>query len=113
LQLDDRIAARFGQALCRADQKGAQTFGQISTAEKLPRVFVLRRRHDLLEILEERYGRRSTIVTSQLPLDRWHEIIADPTYADVILDRLVHNAHRIELSGESMRRTRGKQNQKA
>lgn len=52
-------------------------------------------------------------VTSQLPLDRWHEIIADPTYADAILDRLVHNAHRIELTGESMRRTRGKQNQKA
>ena len=70
-------------------------------------------RHDLLEILEERYGRRSTIVTSQLPVDRWHEIIADPTYADAILDRLVHNAHRIELTGESLRRTRSKQTQKA
>jgi DNA replication protein DnaC len=70
-------------------------------------------RHDLLEILEERYGRRSTVVTSQLPVDRWHEIIGDPTYADAILDRLVHNAHRIELEGESMRRTRGKQHQKA
>ena len=70
-------------------------------------------RHDLLEILEERYGRRSTMITSQLPVDRWHEIIGDPTYADAILDRLVHNAHRIELAGESMRRTRGKQNQKA
>jgi DNA replication protein DnaC len=70
-------------------------------------------RHDLLEILEERYGRRSTIVTSQIPIGRWHEIIGDPTYADAILDRLVHNAQRIELSGESMRRTRGKQNQKA
>ena len=70
-------------------------------------------RHDLLEILEERYGRRSTVITSQLPVDRWHEIIGDPTYADAILDRLVHNAHRIELAGESMRRTRGKQNQKA
>lgn len=69
--------------------------------------------HDLLEILEERYGRRSTIVTSQLPVNRWHEVIADPTYADAILDRLVHNAHRIELSGESMRRTRDKQKQKA
>jgi DNA replication protein DnaC len=55
-------------------------------------------RHDLLEILEERYGRRSTIVTSQLPLSAWHEVIGDPTYADAILDRLVHNAHRIELS---------------
>jgi DNA replication protein DnaC len=70
-------------------------------------------RHDLLEILEERYGRRSTIVTSQLPVDRWHEIVGDPTYADAILDRLVHNAHRIELSGESMRRTRPRQSQKA
>ena len=70
-------------------------------------------RHDLLEILDERYGRRSTMITSQLPVDPWHEIIGDPTYADAILDRLVHNAHRIELAGESMRRTGGKQNQKA
>jgi DNA replication protein DnaC len=63
-------------------------------------------RHDLLEILEERYGRRSTVVTSQLPVDKWHQIIANPTYADAILDRLVHNAHRLDLSGESLRRTR-------
>ena len=66
-------------------------------------------RHDLLEILEERYGRRSTIVTSQLPLAAWHDVIGDPTYADAILDRLVHNAHRNELAGESLRRARGKQ----
>ncbi|MEX6509271.1 IS21-like element helper ATPase IstB, partial [Jiella sp. M17.18] len=65
-------------------------------------------RHDLLEILEERYGRKSTIVTSQIPVSRWHEIIADPTYADAILDRLLHNAHRIELTGESLRRTRSR-----
>jgi DNA replication protein DnaC len=63
-------------------------------------------RHDLYEILEERYGRRSTILTSQIPIDRWHDIIGDPTYADAILDRLVHNAHRIDLAGESLRRTR-------
>ena len=69
-------------------------------------------RHDLLEIFEERYGRRSTVITSQLPIDRWHEIIADPTYADAILDRLVHNA-RIELAGESLRRTQAKQSRKA
>ena len=69
-------------------------------------------RHDLLEILEERYGRRSTMTTSQIPVNRWHEIIGDPTYVDAILNRLVHNAHRIELAGESMRRTRGEQNQK-
>ena len=62
-------------------------------------------RRDLYEILEERYGRRSTILTSQIPVDKWHEVIGDPTYADAILDRLVHNAHRIDLAGESLRRT--------
>ena len=63
-------------------------------------------RHDLLEILEDRYGHRSTVVTSQLPVDQWHALIGDPTYADAVLDRLVHNAHRIDLNGESLRRTR-------
>ena len=63
-------------------------------------------RHELLEILEERYGRRSTIVTSQLPIASWHHVIADPTYADAILDRLVHNAHRLDLDGDSMRRSK-------
>jgi DNA replication protein DnaC len=63
-------------------------------------------RHDLLEIVEERYGHRSTIVTSQPPVERWHDLIGDPTYADAILDRLVHNAHRIDLAGESVRKTR-------
>ena len=63
-------------------------------------------RHDLLEILEERYGRRSTIVTSQIPVDKWHDLIGDPTYADAILDRIVHNAHRIDLTGHSLRRSR-------
>ena len=63
-------------------------------------------RHDLLEILEERYGRRSTIVTSQLPVDKWHDVIGDATYADAILDRLVHNAQRINLTGDSLRRKR-------
>ncbi len=61
-------------------------------------------RRDLLELLEDRYGRRSTIVTSQLPVSAWHEAIGDPTLADAILDRLVHNAHKIELRGESMRK---------
>ncbi len=63
-------------------------------------------RHDLLEILEERYGRRSTIITSQIPVDKWHELIGNPTYADAILDRIVHNAHRINLTGHSLRRSR-------
>lgn len=63
-------------------------------------------RHDLLEILEERYGRRSTIITSQLPISAWHEVIGDQTHADAILDRLVHNAHRLDLDGDSMRRAK-------
>jgi DNA replication protein DnaC len=63
-------------------------------------------RHDLYEILEERSGRCSTILTSQIPVDKWHAVIGDPTYADAILDRLVHNAHRIDLSGDSLRRRR-------
>jgi DNA replication protein DnaC len=64
-------------------------------------------RRDFWEICEERYQRRSTILTSQLPISRWHEQIGDPTLADGILDRLVHNAHRIEMKGDSMRK-RGK-----
>jgi len=61
-------------------------------------------RRDLLEILEDRYGKRSTIVTSQLPVAAWHEAIGDPTLADAILDRLVHNAYKIELKGDSLRK---------
>ncbi len=63
-------------------------------------------RHDLLEILEDRHGIHSTLVTSQLPIENWHEIIGDATLADAILDRLIHNAHRINLKGESMRKTK-------
>lgn len=61
-------------------------------------------RRDIIEILEDRHGHRSTIVTSQLPVDSWHEYIGEPTLADAILDRLVHNAHRLTLKGESMRK---------
>ena len=64
-------------------------------------------RRDFLEICEDRYQRHSTILTSQLPVAKWHEQIGDPTLADSILDRLVHNAHRIEMRGESMRKKRG------
>ena len=64
-------------------------------------------RRDFLEICEDRYQRRSMILTSQLPVANWHEQIGDPTLADSILDRLVHNAHRIEMRGESMRKKRG------
>ena len=63
-------------------------------------------RRDLLELMEDRYGLRSTIVTSQLPVNKWHESIGDPTLADAILDRLVHNAHKITIKGESLRKTK-------
>jgi DNA replication protein DnaC len=64
-------------------------------------------RRDFWEICEDRYQVRSVILTSQLPVARWHEQIGDPTIADGILDRLVHNAHRIEMRGDSMRKKRG------
>jgi len=65
---------------------------------------------DLLEIIEDRHDRRSTLVTSQLPVKHWHDILSNPTLADAILDRLVHNAYKIELKGESMRKTKSKIN---
>jgi DNA replication protein DnaC len=61
-------------------------------------------RRDLLELLEDRYERRSTLVTSQFPVEQWHTLIGDSTLADAILDRLVHNAYRVALKGESMRK---------
>jgi len=61
-------------------------------------------RRDLLELLEDRHGLRSTLVAAQLPVDKWHAQIGDPTLADAILDRLIHNAHKIPLKGDSMRK---------
>ncbi len=66
------------------------------------------KRRDFLEICDARYQAHSTLLTSQLPVTSWHAQIGDPTIADSILDRLVHNAHRLELKGESMRKKRGK-----
>ncbi len=66
-------------------------------------------RKDPLEIIEDRYDRRSLIITSQLPTDNWHDAIVDPTIADALLDRVIHNSHKISLKGESRRKTKGKQ----
>ena len=63
---------------------------------------------DLLDILEDRNQTRSTLITSQMPVNHWHEVLADPTLADAILDRLVHNAYKLELKGESMRKLMNK-----
>jgi DNA replication protein DnaC len=65
-------------------------------------------RRDLMEVIDDRHGRASTIIATQVPVEGWHDMIGDPTYADAILDRLVHNAYRLELRGESLRRRTGK-----
>lgn len=64
----------------------------------------LGQRNDLLEIMEDRHGQKCTLITSQLPITQWHKAIGDATLADAILDRLVHNAHKLKLKGESMRK---------
>lgn len=71
-----------------------------------------RERSDLLEVLDDRVGTRSTIITSQLPIEHWHDYIGDPTLADAILDRLLHSAHKIHLEGESMRKRAAAENSK-
>lgn len=65
-------------------------------------------RRDILEILEERHGRRSTLMASQLPIEKWHKMIGDPTLGDAILDRLIHNAHPLVLKGDSLRKRKDK-----
>lgn len=63
---------------------------------------------DILEIIDDRHGRRSTLLTSQLPVDKWHDLIPDPTIADAVLDRLVHTAHRLDLKGDTLRNPQNK-----
>jgi DNA replication protein DnaC len=128
------LARAFAQKACRDGytalfQKATELFRSLSTSRadgshskllyQLGRVDLLivddwamapmteTERRDFLEICDARYQARSTLLTSQLPVTSWHAQIADPTIADSILDRLVHNAHRIELKGESMRKKRG------
>ena len=66
-------------------------------------------RRDLLAIVEERYGRGATLITSQIPVERRHDLIGDPTLADAILDRIVHNTHRIQLRGESLQKKKAQE----
>jgi DNA replication protein DnaC len=97
-------------ALARVDGRYTRTLRQLARIDLLilddwgPETLTGEQRRDLLEIVEDRYDTRSLILTSQVPIDRWYEIIGDPTIADAILDRLVHNAYRIELAGESLRK---------
>ena len=88
----------FFRQLAKADLLVLDDFGLAPLAAETVR--------DLLEILDDRYDRRSTLITSQLPIDQWHAYLGDRTVADAILDRLVHNSYRLILKGESMRRHR-------
>jgi DNA replication protein DnaC len=88
----------FFRQLARADLLVLDDFGLAPLADQTVR--------DLLEILDDRYDQRSTLITSQLPLDQWHAYLGDRTVADAILDRLVHNSYRLTLKGESMRKQR-------
>jgi DNA replication protein DnaC len=127
------IAAAFAHAACRADFS-VRCFRLPRLVEELARYAAMQKRsalyrqlakadlividdfgltpladatvRDLLEILDDRYDRKSTLITSQLPVDQWHAYLGDRTVADAILDRLVHNSYRLVLKGESMRKRR-------
>jgi DNA replication protein DnaC len=96
--------------LARGDGRYAKLLASLARPDLLilddwgPQVMSADHRRDLMEIVEDRYGRGSLLITSQVPVNRWHEIIGDPTLADAILDRIVHAAYRIDLDGESMRK---------
>jgi len=125
------LACAFGQAACRQRERVSYrrvprlldelalaradgTYTKVLAKLAAARVLILDdlglghptepQRHDLLEVMEDRYGHASTIVTSQLPRDTWHAWIGDPSLADAILDRLVHNAYKVELKGQSKRK---------
>jgi DNA replication protein DnaC len=86
----------FFRSLAKVDLLILDDFGLTPLADQT--------RRDLLEILDDRYDKKSTLITSQLPVEQWHDYLGDPTLADAILDRLVHNAYRLTLNGESMRK---------
>jgi DNA replication protein DnaC len=96
--------------LAHGDGRFPRLFRSITKAQLLflddwgPDRFTATQSRDLMEIFEERYGRGSTMITSQLPIKTWHDVIGEPTFAEAILDRIVHNAHRIELERQSMRK---------
>ena len=94
---------RYGKLMTDLAKTELLVFDDFGTA-----VMTDEHRRDLLEILDDRYGVRATLVTSQFPVEHWHELIGDPTLADAILDRLVHNAYKITLKGESMRKRKKK-----
>ncbi len=99
-------------ALARGDGRYAKLLKQLARVDLLilddwgPEPLLAEQQRDLLEIVEDRYNAGSLIITSQVPIDHWYEIVSNPTLADAILDRIIHNAHWIELRGESLRKQR-------
>ena len=99
-------------AIARGDGRYARLLRTISRAKLLilddwgPETLTPDQARDLLEIVEDRYDAGSLLITSQIPVDRWHDMIGIPTLADAILDRVIHNAYRIDLTGESLRKQR-------
>ena len=128
------LASALGQKACRDDRtviykRLPRLFAELELAHgdgRFPRLFrslvradllilddwgpdrlTASQRRDLMEIVEDRYGAGSTLITSQLPVDAWHDVVGEPTFADAILDRLVHNAYRLDLDGPSMKKKTG------
>ncbi len=99
-------------AVAHGDARYARLLKSIARVKLLilddwgPEALTANQARDLLEIVEDRYDKGSLVITSQVPINRWHELIGVPTLADAILDRVIHNAYRIELSGESLRKQR-------
>lgn len=97
-------------AIAHGDGRFAKLISQIAKTDLLIlddwglEALTLGQRNDVLELMEDRHGSRSTLITSQVPVQKWHAAIGDATLADAILDRLLHNAHRLNLKGESMRK---------
>jgi DNA replication protein DnaC len=97
--------------LAHGDGRFPRLFRQLVKADLLilddwgPERLTASQRRDLMEIVEDRYATGSTVITSQLPVETWHDVIDEPTFADAILDRLIHNAHRLTLDGPSLRKT--------
>jgi DNA replication protein DnaC len=109
-----RVPRLLGElAIARADGSYGATLSRLAKLDVLVLDDLLiaplkdTERRDLLEVLEDRYDQRSTVVTSQVPTKTWHEMLADPTLADAICDRLVHNAHVLSLKGPSIRKKKG------
>ena len=125
------LACALGHKACREGfsvlyRRAPRLFAELATARgegRLPRMLAMlerprlliiddwgpepltaEQRRDLLEIVDDRYEKGSLLVTSQVPVTRWHELVGDPTIGDAILDRVVHRAHRIELKGPSLRK---------